>query len=155
MPLFEMNAETVISLLAVVLSATAWIHSIRTSRRLNELAERNAEYELRAHQEAEERSQRADPKVRLERNPGQIVLWNDGEAIAEDVGLVITREDGTSPIVRHDRRKLPLARLHPGRNNGCRFSALVAWEIEKEFNCVITWRDSRGGEQRKELPLYV
>jgi len=97
----------------------------------------------------------ADLKVRLERAPDQIVLWNDGEGEAEDVRLVVTRKVGPSPIERDARRKLPLARLDPGAENECPFSALVAWEIETGFHCVITWRDPGGDERRKELPLYI
>jgi hypothetical protein len=103
--------------------------------------------------EAFKRRRRAHLNVRLERRPDQIVLRNDGEGVAADVRLAVTREKGPGPIDRDARRKLPLAQLVP--EDECRLSALVAWEIDKLFHYVITWTDPDGTKRQAESTIHI
>jgi hypothetical protein len=149
----EFTVDTWIALGALVFSVGIGFHSIITSRRLRKLQEQVATYELKAHEEAEQWSQRADLQVRLERGPDQIVLRNAGGAVAEDIRLEVQARGGApNPIQRDAARKLSLLRLDPEEE--CPFGAFVLWEHDPTLDIQVTWRDPDGAERRVERILY-
>lgn len=150
----DMTVDTWIALIALLFSVIFGAHSIRTSRRLNTLAEQNAEYELRGHQEADKQKRRANLQLRIVRHPDQIILSNAGEGLATDVYLTVRSSVGERDPIKYDGdRKLPLARIGPGEE--CSFGASIFWEYDTAFHCDLTWRDLDGVERRDELTLHT
>lgn len=87
---------------------------------------------MRARKEEEEWGRRAHLRVRLEKAPDQIVLWNEGGADATNVRLQVRSRGGAKdPIEGDARRKLPLPRLQP--EDECTFSAFVFWDYGPVF----------------------
>jgi PAS domain-containing protein len=149
-----LSPEAWIALAALLVSFAFGLHSILTSQRLTRLQELVAEADLRVRREEEEWSRRARLRVRLEKAPDQIVLWNDGGSDAMNIRLQVrSRGSVKDPIERDARRKLPLPRLRP--DDPAIFSAFVLWEHGPVFDVEIRWQDPDGSEQCEEVTLYA
>jgi hypothetical protein len=147
----EFTADTWIALAALIVSVGAILFSWVTSRRLNRLQVEVAEAELRRHREDEEWSRRASVRVRLQRDPDQFVIWNDGGADASNVDLQVhcleaPNRDPVEQARRH--RKLPIPRLRSGDKQGV--GAFVLWDYTMTFQVVVKWTDPDGAERADE-----
>lgn len=145
--------DTWIALAALLVSVGSVLFTWVTSRRLNRLQAEVAQAELRKHQEEEEWARHAAVRVRLQKDPDQFVVWNEGGAEARDVDLQIRRPDGESDPIEQARRygKLPIPRLRPGDEYG--IGAFVLGEHAITFEVKVTWIDPDGAECSDEESL--
>ena len=129
-------------------------HQVKLQEELRQLAERIDRYEHAARQEAESRSQRADLRVSLHRDPDQIVLVNAGKGRAADVNLTVEDRNRTGSHInpRDLRRNLPIQSFGPGAE--CVFDAFVLWDYQPTFEVLITWTDLDGTSREFETVLY-
>ena len=157
----EFSAATWIALGALLLAGIATVYAVRITARYarlqgeqRELSARLARYEHAAHQEAEERGQRADLRVSLHRSPDRIVLVNAGVGRAADVNLTAEDRNRTGSHInpRDLRRNLPIRSLASGAE--CAFEAFVLWDYQPTFDVRVTWTDPDGSPREFETVLY-
>lgn len=157
----EFSAAIWIALGALLLAGIAIVQSVGTAarqRRIEEeqrqLVERIGRYEHAVRREAEERSQRADLRVSLHRDPDRIVLANAGEGRAMDVNITVEDRNRTGSHInpRDLRRNLPIPSFAPGAE--CTLGAFVLWDYQPTFDVVVTWTDLDGTAREFETVLY-
>jgi hypothetical protein len=154
----DLSVDTVIASLALVVAAGSAIASALIGRRQTRLqaehvglANELAQYQLKAHRDAEERDRHAGFRLVLGDAGKRLVLSNIGGAPAENVNLVIRdQRNGRSPI--SNAGKLPLARLDP--SDECSFLVSQAIGGGPPWEYVITWTDSNGEEQSMEKVFH-
>lgn len=147
-----MTTAELLALGAFIVSGLAAVDSVRTRRGQPALIRE----QLREYREARRAEQRADIRIRLERQSrtAKFVIFNCGGAPGMDIDVQISRADGSDALMPDDRReRVPIPRLDP--NGEIRLQCLISSQRRPPFDALLTWTNPDGSEGKHRIQLSL